>query len=63
MSHTDSISDEDHKEGEDGEDDILYLDDEEIEAMDRDDEDDDFQTINESEIGDGTQYQEGQILA
>lgn len=46
MSQSDSISDheEDHKEGEDGEDDMLYLDDEEIEAMDRDDdiEDDDF---------------------
>jgi hypothetical protein len=31
------------------EDDIIYLDDEE----------DDFQTINESELGDGAAYQEG----
>lgn len=31
------------------EEDVVYLEDEEIEAMDQDD---DFQTINESEIGD-----------
>jgi len=41
---------------------VLYLEDEEIEAMDK--EDDDFQTVNESEIGaeDIHAYHEGQIL-
>eukprot|EP00347_Sterkiella_histriomuscorum_P007048 403350447 len=44
------------------EDDIIYMDDEELEALDQDEEDD-FQTINESEIGDHMGYQDGQILA
>ena len=58
--HTESDhqdEDEDHQpiDGEE-EDDMIYLDDEELEAMDQDDDMSDFQTINESEIGDGTQY-------
>jgi hypothetical protein len=40
------------------------LDDEVLEAMDQDDDGDDFQTINESDIGEGQEdYHEGQILA
>lgn len=51
---------EDHKsapsdKGEE-EEDFIYLDEEEIQAMDQDD---DFNTINESEIGDPTLYDEG----
>ena len=51
MSHTDSASNHDEEEvmvEGDFEDDMIYLDDDEIEAMDNDDEDDgdDFQTIN-----------------
>lgn len=71
MSHS-SHSQQDHEEEMDDEhippaeeDDIIYLDDDEIEAMDQDDDEDggdDFQTINESELGEGN-YQEGQILA
>ena len=55
---------EDHKsapsEKDDEEDDIIYLEDEEMEALDQDV--DDFQTINESELGDPNQYDDGQIL-
>lgn len=43
------------------EDDNIYLDDEELEAMDQDDDEggddgNDFQTINESDVGEGMQY-------
>jgi len=70
MSHSGHSQQDDHEEEmEDdippaNEDDIIYLDDDEIEAMDQDDDEgDDFQTINESELGEGGNYQEGQILA
>ncbi len=64
MSHHTGESEHDDEEIQPpNEDDIIYLDEEELEAMDQDDEDDDFHTINESDIGDGAAYQEGQILA
>ena len=57
---------EDHKsapsDNGDEEEDVVYLDDEEIEAMDKDDDKEgDFQTVNESEIGadDAHAYQDG----
>lgn len=48
-------------------DDFIYLDEEQLEAMDRDnilpegEEEDDFQTINEESVA-GEEYEEGQIL-
>ncbi len=53
--------DEEESVGPANEDDFIYLDEEQLEAMDRENfgideeggEDDDFQTINESEIGEG----------